>query len=348
MRTSIGLGGVVTGRTGDLSWQQVVDWVTECERLGVDDVWSAEAWGMDAVSTLAYIGARTTTMRLGTGIMQISARSPVMTAMTALTMDTMTGGRFLLGLGVSGPQVVEGFHGVRFAKPLSRLRECVDVVKQAIEGEKIDYHGEHYEFPLAGGQGKSLRLAMPPKPGIPIYLATIAPKALEYTGAVADGWVGTSFTPDHAEAMITHIKNGAEAAGRSLDDIDLQAGGTIAFGDPEEIVPRYKPGIAFSLGAMGSPTTNFYNDAYKRAGYTDACTEVQRLWVEGKREEAAERVPDEMVLETNLIGDDTMVTERLTAYRDAGIDTLRIDASGRGLDERLETIGRAMDLIRAL
>jgi alkanesulfonate monooxygenase SsuD/methylene tetrahydromethanopterin reductase-like flavin-dependent oxidoreductase (luciferase family) len=183
MKVSIGIGGAASGRKRDLDEQ--VDYVIEAEKLGVDAVWSAEAWGQDAISPLAYLAARTSRIRLGTGIMQISARVPAMTAMTALTMAAISNDRFILGLGTSGPQVVEGLHGRPFKAPLTRLKETVEIIKLALAGEKIEYDGKYHELPLRGGQGKALRLSQPGNANIPIYLATLGPHALEYTGAVA-------------------------------------------------------------------------------------------------------------------------------------------------------------------
>ncbi len=344
MRTAVGVGGAASGRE---DWQEQVDFIKEAERLGVDDCWSAEAWGQDALTPLAYLAASTDRIRLGTGIIQVSARAPSMTAMSAMTMSTLSNGRFVLGLGVSGPQVVEGLIGQPFARPLERLREYVDIMRLAFAGEKLTYDGNQYVLPRPGGQGKALRLAQPADDRIPIYLATLGPKSLELTGAVADGWVGTSFVPEAADALLDPIAAGAEAAGRSLTDIDIQAGGAVRFGDlsDPETLASHRAGTAFSLGAMGSPTTNFYNEAYRRAGFEEAGVEVQRLWVEGRREEAVAAVPDDLVLQTNLLGDDDSVRARIRAYKDAGVTTLRLGPTGRTLDERLATLGRVMDLV---
>ena len=233
-------------------------------------------------------------------------------------MAAISEDRFLLGLGVSGPQVVEGLQGRPFEAPLTRLRETVDIIKLAFAGEKIRYDGAYHQLPLPGGEGKALRLAQPRNDKIPIYLATLGPKALEYTGAAADGWLGTSFTPQSPGAHLDYIRAGAEAAGRSLSDIDIHVDGTVVFGDDlDALVAPLKPGLAFALGAMGSAKTNFYNDAYKRGGWQEAGVEVQKLWVEGRRDEAIARVPDQMVIETNLLGDEAAVHSRLQAYKNA-------------------------------
>jgi F420-dependent oxidoreductase-like protein len=345
VKIAIGVGGPGSGTKRD--WAELVEFVMEAERLGVDVAWSAEAWGNDAVSPLAFLAARTTKLRLGTGIMQISARVPAMTAMTALTMALISDDRFLLGLGASGPQVVEGLHGCSFDRPLERLRETIEIVRMAFRGEKIQYKGKHHQLPRPGGQGKALRLAPPPNPGIPIYLASLSPKSLELTGELADGWLGTSFIPERADAHLSHIARGAKGAGRHLTDIDLQIGATVGFGeDLEALLAPRKKALAFTLGAMGSARRNFYNDAYRRSGYEDAADEVQRLWLDGRREEAAARVPDEMVLRTSLLGTEKMIRDRIGKYRDVGVNTLRLDPMGLTLADRLGTLGQVIDLVR--
>jgi F420-dependent oxidoreductase-like protein len=335
-------------RLANDNWDEARTYVVEAERLGIEYVWTAEAWGHDAVTPLAFAAALTSRVKLGTAIMQVGTRTPALVAMTAMSLDAMSNGRFLLGFGVSGPQVIEGWHGIPFERPLQRMRELTEIVRRAVKGERLTYKGTVYELPRPGGEGKALRSAAKPRPNIPIYYATLSPKSLEMTGELADGWLGTSFMPDHARVFLDPLEAGALRAGRTLEDIDLQVpAGVVAFSDDVErlIAPR-KPGLAFTLGAMGSRQHNFYNDAYKRAGYVDAAVEVQRLWLENRREEAAARVPDELVLKTNLLGTDAMIRARLALYRDAGIDTLRIEPSGDTLDARLQNLGRLVDLVR--
>ena len=191
-----------------------------------------------------------------------------------------------------------------------------------------------------------MRLAQPGNGNIPIYLAVLGPNTLRYAGSVADGWLGTSFTPEHADAHLAYLREGAESAGRSLADIDIQVGGTVAFGDDiNALVEPLKAGMAFTLGAMGSPRTNFYNDAFSRAGWAEAADEVRQRWISGKRDAAAARVPDQMIIESNLLGDEAAVRARIEAYRAAGVTTLRLNPVGASLAERLETLGRAMDLV---
>jgi F420-dependent oxidoreductase-like protein len=253
----------------------------------------------------------------------------------------------MLGLGASGPQVVEGLHGQSFSEPMRRMRETIDIVRMAFRGEKLVYQGRHHTLPRPGGQGKALRLAHRPNPGIPIHLATLSPRGLALTGELADGWLGTSFTPEHADAHLRYLRAGAERAGRSLADIDIAVGGTVAFGDDlDALVAPRKAQLAFTLGAMGSATTNFYNDAYRRGGFEDDAIAVQQLWLAGRRADAAARVPDAMVLQSNLLGSEDMVRERIRRYRDAGVDTLRLDPQGASFDERVSTLARAVELVR--
>jgi F420-dependent oxidoreductase-like protein len=346
LKTAIAIGGAASGRRRD--WQDLVTFATEAENLGVDCAWSAEAWGMDAVAPLAFLAARTSRMRLGTGIMQISARVPAMTAMTALTMAAISGDRFILGLGASGPQVVEGLHGVPFAKPVSRMRETIEIVRLAFAGEPLAYEGEHFVLPRPGGEGKALRLSQPANPSLPIYLATLTPRSLELTGELADGWLGTSFSPETADSFLPHIAAGARRAGRSLADLDLQVGGTVAFGDDvSRAIETRKQGLAFTLGAMGSKRHNFYNAAFRRGAFAEVAIESQKLWLDGRREQAARRIPDEMVMQTSLIGDDGAVRERIRSYAKAGVTTLMLQPAGKTLSDRLDTLARALDLVRA-
>ena len=344
MRISISIGSAYYN--GE-EWDSLVDYTMAADRMGVDEAWSAEAWGMDAIVPLAYLAAKTENIRLGTGIMQISSRVPSMMAMTAQSLDTVSKGRFNMGLGVSGPQVVEGLHGASFAKPLSRLRECTAILRMALNGEKLQYEGEHYVLPRPGGEGKPIRLSQPPRPDLPIYLATLGPKSLQMTGELADGWLGTCFLPEHGHVFLDDLRLGAANAGRSLADIDIQTGGYFEMSDDvDRLIAERKPAMAFTLGGMGSAKTNFYNDAYCRAGYEDDAKAVQSLWIDGKRDQAVARVPDEMVLLTNLIGTQDMICERLRAFRDAGVDTFRLGTGGVSWKERTAALEEAADLIQ--
>jgi F420-dependent oxidoreductase-like protein len=345
MKTAIGFN-----MTGNEDWDELSTYAVEAERMGVDYAWSAESWGHDAVTPLAYLAAKTTRLKLGAGIMQAVARTPANLAMTAMTLASMSGGRFILGLGASGPQVVEGWHGVPFRKPIQRMRELIEIVRIVSAGERLIYEGQIYHLPLPGGEGKALKSGAQPQPNIPVYLATLSPKSLELTGELADGWIGTSFIPEQAEEVFfKHMRAGATKSGRTFSEIDIQAGGAVAFSDDvDKLVARNRPGIAFTLGAMGSKEHNFYNAAFRRAGYEEEGIAVQRLWIEGKRKEAADLVPDEMVLAVNMLGTEAMVRDRIRTYRDAGVTTLRIHPDGRTLDERLATLGRALELVKSV
>ena len=344
MRISISIGSAYYN--GE-EWDSLVDYTMAADRMGVNEAWSAEAWGMDAIVPLAYLAAKTENIRLGTGIMQISSRVPSMMAMTAQSLDTVSKGRFNMGLGVSGPQVVEGLHGAAFGKPLWRLRECMAILRMALNGEKLQYEGEHYVLPRPGGEGKPIRLSQPPRPNLPIYLATLGPKSLQMTGELADGWLGTSFVPEQSHVFLDDLRAGAKKAGRSLADIDIQTGGYFEMSDDvERLIEARKPAMAFTLGGMGSAKTNFYNDAYCRAGYEDDAKAVQSLWIDGKRDQAVARVPDEMVLLTNLIGTEDMIRNRLKAFRDAGVNTFRLGTGGESWKERTSALEEAVDLIQ--
>ncbi len=336
---------------GTENWSEQVDYVVEAEQLGVDVCWVAEAWGGDAATALGYLAARTERILLGSGVFQLGVRSAVMTAQTAMTLSMMSDGRFLLGLGVSGPQVMEGLHGVRFAHPLGRMREALDVIESAFAGEQIRYDGTHISLPLPESDGKSLRLAVRSEYPIPIYVASLSPRMLELTGARADGWLGTSFVPTEASgAYLHHVARGAAAAGRTLADIDVCQGAEVGFARDEDelatMVERRRPGLAFSLGGMGSATANFYNDAYSRQGYEDVALEAKQRWIEGRRDEAARVIPDEMVLATTLLGTEEMVASRLELWSVVGVDTVRLYPAGETLNERLATLGLALELLR--
>lgn len=329
-------------------WEGMVELVRAADRNGVDFAWTAEAWGMETIAPLAYLAPLTERIHLGTGIMQINARTPAMTAMTALTLARLTNNRFCLGLGVSGPQVVEGLHGASFDKPLARLREYIAVVRKGISGERVRSDGPHYELPRPGGEGKALRLSMPPKPDIPIYLATLGPKMLELTGEVANGWLGTSFIAEAADQVLPHLRAGAARAGRTLADLDLQINATVEVGDDvEALIAKYRPAAAFTLGAMGSAKTNFYNAAYSRAGWADMAEKVQTRWVSGDKPGAIAAVSDEFVLAALFIGTESMVADKIRATAAVGINTLRLSPVGRSAADQIENLERTVATIRA-
>jgi F420-dependent oxidoreductase-like protein len=327
--------------------RDAVEFAVEAERLGLDVCWVAEAWGADAPSPLGYLAARTERMLLGSGVIQVGTRSPVTIAQTAMTLAHLSGGRFLLGLGVSGPQVMEGLHGIPFGHPLGRMRETVEIVRRVFSGEKLSFAGTHYQIPLGA---KPMRVALPPV-SVPVYLATLSPRMLALTGEIADGWLGTSFVPERADAYFEYLDAGLARAGRSRADLDICQGAEITLVDEAEL-PRTlasrKSELAFSLGGMGSATVNFYNDAYSRQGWADVAARVRERWQAGDRDGAAALVTDEMVLATTLIGTEDMVRARLRAWRDAGVDTVRLYPGGDTLPARLDNLARGIALARAV
>ncbi len=317
--------------------------VIAAERAGVDSVWVPEAWGADALTPLAYLAAKTATIRLGTGIAQVGARTPAMLAMSAMSMQALSGERFLLGLGTSGPQVMEGWHGLRFRSPVTATRETIDIVRTVAGGDRLSYAGDVYQLPLPGGAGRPMRSLMEPV-AIPIYVAALGPRNLELTGERADGWIGNAFIPEHADAFLAHLRVGAERAGRTLDALDLVMPVAVEFTDDvAEAARRHARGYAFTIGAMGSKDQNFYNAAFARQGFGDDVRAVQELWQQGRREEAAQRVPVELGRQTNLLGPPASVKERLRLYRAAGITTVQAKVSG-SLDQQLDTLAQLVEL----
>jgi F420-dependent oxidoreductase-like protein len=338
---------------GGDNWREQSDFVVEAEKLGLDICFVAEAWGSDGPSALGYYAARTERMLLGSGIMQVGTRTPVAVAQTAITLSNLSGGRFLLGLGASGPQVIEGLHGVGFARPLTRTRETVEIIRRVFEGGKISYSGKEFEIPRPGGDAKPMRLSTRPLHDIPIYLATLSPAMLRLTGEIANGWLGTSFVPEGAaDAYFAYLDEGLARSGRSRTDLDVCQGAEVAFAPDEDalraMVAGRKKELAFSLGGMGSASTNFYNQAYSRQGWAAVAAEVRERWQAGDRDGAAGLVTDEMVLGTTLIGTKPMVRQRLQVWRDAGVNTVRLYPAGDTLDAKLTTLAKAIDLVREI
>jgi len=324
--------------------EATTEFVREAERLGVDSVWAPEFWAADAFTPLAFLAACTSTIRLGTGIVQLGARTPAMLAMSAMSMQALSGGRFLLGIGASGPQVMEGWHGVRFDRPVRRTRETIEILRAVSSGSRLAYDGEIYTLPLPGGEGRSIRSLLPPTK-LPIYVASLGPANLRLTGELADGWIGTSFLPESAEVFLDPMREGAAAAGREFADIELCVSVGLEFTDDVEAAGRrHAEGYAFTIGAMGSAANNFYSDAFARQGFADDVAEVQRLWLAGDRDAARTRVPTEIGLRTNLVGPPDVVRNRLRLYRDVGVSTLRVGLDGDA--DRLEQLAQLMDLVR--
>ncbi|GAB3112943.1 LLM class F420-dependent oxidoreductase [Streptomyces calidiresistens] len=317
----------------------------EADRLGYAVCWAAEAYGSDAPTVLSRVAAETERIDVGSAILQIPARAPAMTAMTAATLDTLSGGRFRLGLGVSGPQVSEGWYGVRFDKPLARTREYVEIVRRAMSRERLSFEGEHWTLPLPGGPGKPLKLTVHPvRERIPLYIAAIGPKNLEQTGEIADGALLIFFAPEHAEeTTLRHLRAGRERIGADLTDFDVVPTVPLAVGDDlDALADQFRPYTALYVGGMGSRKQNFYNRLARRMGYEREAEEIQERYLSGDRDGAAAAVPRELIDSTTLIGPVERIADRMRAYADAGVTTLSISPAGFGLEERLASVRAAV------
>ena len=341
MKLGLNLGYLVPG----VSPADHLEIVQEAERLGYDSVWAAEAYGSDTATVLAWLAGNTRKIKLGSAIFQMPARSPAMTAMTAATLDLLSGGRMLLGLGTSGPQVAEGWHGQRFGRQLQRTREYVAVVRMALAREKVEFHGETIELPLPDGPGKPLRLMISPVHRIPIYLAAIGPKNTALAGEIADGWLPIFFSPEHVSEVRALLEEGAGRAGRSLDDFDIAPTvNTYISDDWPGARDRMRPGLALYVGGLGSRKPNFYNALVQRYGFADAAREIQDLYLDGKKEEAAAALPDELIDLVTLSGPKDHVRERIAAFRDAGVGTLTIGPMAFTKEERVEQLRAVAEL----
>ena len=336
MRLGLNVGYWGLGLTPD----QQLDLVKEAEAAGFHSVWAAEAYGSDAATVLAWIAGQTEKIRIGSAIFQIPARSPAMTAMTAATLDHLSNGRMTLGIGSSGPQVAEGWHGQRFPKQLQRTREYVAIVRKALARERLEFEGEQYTLPLPDGPGKVLKLMIPTiQEKIPIYIAAIGPKNTALTGEIADGWLPTFFSPEHVGEFRELLEEGASRAGKSLDDFDIAPNVNVAIDDDvDRARDAMRPFLALYVGGMGSRKQNFYNALVRRYGFEEAAQEVQDLYLEGKKDEAAAALPAELIDMTSLCGPADRVRERLEVYREAGVGTLITSPVAFDPDERKRMI----------
>lgn len=314
----LGYGGLGMGS------QQLLAVAREAESLQYDSIWVAEAYGSDAATILSFIAAGTSTIRLGSAIFQMPARSPAMTAMTAATIDRLSGGRMLLGIGSSGPQVAEGWHGQRFAHQLQRTREYVAVVRMALARERVEYHGQTIELPLPDGPGKPLKLMISPaQERLPIYLAAIGPKNTALSGEIADGWIPTLFSPEHLAELRVLLQEGAARSGRGLEEFDVAPVVSTRVSDDLEAARNLmRPGLALYLGGMGSRKQNFYNRAVQRYGFEAEARKIQELYLSGAKDEAAAAIPAALIDLVSLCGPRGRVRDRIAAFRDAGVGTL--------------------------
>jgi F420-dependent oxidoreductase-like protein len=320
--------------------------VQEAERLGYDSVWAAEAYGSDAATVLAWLAAGTSKIKLGSAIFQMPGRSAAMTAMTAATIDQLSGGRMILGIGSSGPQVAEGWHGQRFGRQLQRTREYVAVVRKALARERLVFEGETLELPLPDGPGKALKLMISPvQERIPIYLAAIGPKNTALAGEIADGWIPTFFSPEHVADFRALLEEGAARSGRSLDGFEMAPTVQSYISDDREMARNLmRPGLALYIGGMGSRKQNFYNNLVKRYGFEAAAGEIQDLYLDGKKAEAGEAIPDELIDQVSLCGPQDVVRERVAAFREAGVGTLMVAPMAFTVEDRIEQLRLVAEL----
>jgi F420-dependent oxidoreductase-like protein len=341
--------GVHIGYWGlGLSVAEQLELVREAERLGYDSIWSAEAYGSDAATILAWMAAQTERIRLGSAILQMPGRSAAMTAMTAATLDQLSGGRMLLGIGTSGPQVAEGWHGQRFARQLQRTREYVDVVRMALRRERVRYSGETLELPLPGGPGKALKLTIAPvQERIPIYIAAIGPRNTALTAEIADGWIPTMFSPEHVSEFRPLLEQGFARAGggKSLADFDIAPTVNVCVSEDRAAArDAMRPYLALYVGGMGSREQNFYNQLVQRYGFGDAARAVQDLYLEGRKREAAAALPGELIDAVSLCGPPEVVRERLALFREAGVGTLIVSPMAWSFGERREQLRLVAEL----
>ena len=321
----------------------------EADRLGYQVAWVAEAYGSDAATVLAWVGAQTKTIDIGSAIFQIPGRSPANCAMTAATLDTLSGGRFRLGLGVSGPQVSEGWHGVRFDKPLARTREYSDIVKLALSRQKVKYEGQHYVLPLPDGPGKALQLTVHPvREHIPMYLAAVGPKNLELAGELFDGWLAIFYSPDHASELLASINIGRAKVGKTLEGFDVVPTMPLVVGDdPRACADAVRWYAALYVGGMGSRDKNFYNQLAVRMGFDEAAGKIQDKYLARDYDGAAQEVPYEFVDATALLGPKERIAEKMQVLAASGVTTLTVSPFGATQADKIAALRTAVEALEA-
>jgi F420-dependent oxidoreductase-like protein len=344
MRLGLHVGYWGLGFTAD----QQLEVVREAESLGYDSVWTAEAYGSDAATVLAWLAGQTEKIRIGSAIFQMPGRSPAMTAMTAATLDQLSNGRVILGIGSSGPQVAEGWHGQRFGRQLQRTREYVEVVRMALSRERVQFKGETLELPLPDGPGKALKLTIAPvQERIPIFLAAIGPKNTTLAAEIADGWIPTLFSPEHVAEFRPLLEEGFARAGNGKGFGDFEIAPTVNVFVTDDVAAArdaMRPYVALYVGGMGSRDKNFYNALVQRYGFEAAAREVQDLYLEGKRDEAMAALPDELIDTVSLCGPPDVVRERLAVFRDAGVGTLMVSPMAWTFDDRIAQLRHVAEL----
>jgi len=323
-----------------------VEFAVAAESIGVASLWVPEVWGYDALTGLAYLAAKTSSIKLGTFVVQLGSRSPAMLATSALSLEVLSSGRFILGIGTSGPRVMEGWHGVRFRKPVQTTRETIEIIRTISRGERLEHAGEIYPLPLPDSRGAALRPLVQPD-HVPVYVAAMGPQNLRLTGETADGWLGNAFIPEAPDVFLGPLRDGAKSAGRTLDQLDLVAPVAVEFHDDhasaDAAARRHADGYAFTIGAMGAGGQNFYNDAFTRLGYGAEVAAVAELWQAGKHDEARRSVPLDLGRLTNLLGTSDIIAERVSRYRAAGITTLLAKLDG-GYEEQLTILQRLVGI----
>jgi F420-dependent oxidoreductase-like protein len=328
-----------------------VEFAVAAERIGVTSLWVPEVWGYDALTGLAYLAAKTSSVKLGTFVVQLGSRSPAMLATSALSLEELSGGRFILGIGTSGPRVMEGWHGVRFRKPVQTTRETIEIIRTVSRGERLEHAGEIYPLPLPESRGAALRPLVRPD-HVPVYVAAMGPQNLRLTGETADGWLGNAFIPEAAEVFLSPLREGAQQAGRTLDQLDLVAPVAVEFHDDQASADaaarRHADGYAFTIGAMGAGGSgqNFYNNAFTRLGYGTEVNTVAELWRAGKHDEARRSVPLDLGRLTNLLGTSDAIADRVSRYHAAGITMLLAKLEGDH-EEQLATLQRLVAIAAA-
>ncbi|GAC1325698.1 MAG: LLM class F420-dependent oxidoreductase [Mycobacteriales bacterium] len=342
MRLGLNLG--YWGAGGDA---EALELAKEADRLGFAVAWAAEAYGSDAVTVLTWVAAHTERMDIGSAVFQIPARTPAMTAMTAATLDALSGGRFRLGLGLSGPQVSEGWHGVRYAAPMGRTREYIDIVQMALRRDRVDYHGKHFELPLPDGPGKALKLTVHPvREKIPLYLAAIGPQNLELAGEKADGWLAIFYSPEHAAESMASIRAGADKVARDIGHFDVVPTMPLSVGEDIEACAEPVRGYAaLYVGGMGSREKNFYNALARRMGYDEAATEVQDKFLAGDRAGASAAVPLAFLDDTSLLGPKERIAEKMAVLAASGVTTLSLSCFAADLPGRISAIRTAVEAL---
>jgi F420-dependent oxidoreductase-like protein len=324
--------------------------VKDAESVGFDSVWAAEAYGSDTATVLAWLAAQTEKIKIGSAIFQMPGRSPAMTAMTAATLDNLSNGRMILGIGSSGPQVAEGWHGQRFANQLARTREYVAILRKALARERLEFQGDHYELPLPDGPGKALKLMIAPvQERIPIYIAAIGPKNTQLTGEIADGWMPTFFSPEHVGEFRKLLEEGAARAegDKKIDDsFDIAPNVNLCIDDDiDRARDVMRPFLALYIGGMGSKKKNFYNALVRRYGFDDAAEEVQELYLSGKKDEAGAAIPAELIDMTALVGPADRVKDRLQLYKEAGVGTLITTPIAPDAESRMSMMRQLADAL---